>query len=659
MMQPYKNYEGDYSNNVQEFGGLNERLRISENEFSRMENMSLKDSPVLTVRDKRITLDSVMRKYGHQAELVGIGWHGKHITIVEEANTTPGVMAMECKLYINGAEHALSAEYLSLSDSVENKKLPKSIVGMGANVIVMPDKVYFNTENYSEDSNEYYGGGKIENSFEPKQVTVEPCTINGEVYNAKTIGTAAPSSPANGDVWVDTSGKTSAYKVWDASTKQWVGVATTYIKLSCDGIGKGFSKWDCVNIYSEDEDSALRIYKTNGEEITPLSELWNRLWPQLGEFVQITSSGIAKNSIIFESKSSYIIIAGIIDQPFKYTLGVERKMVDSPFYFEHNNRLWGCMYGDNINEIRASKQGDCCNWNSYLGISTDSYAVTVGAPGDFTGGISFGGYPMFFKENCIIKVYGNQPSNYQIITTQCMGVEKGMDKSLVVANGVLFYKSSNCFCAYDGTMPVNISKKLKNVRYKEIQAGATDDRVYFFCTEESGKRYMLVFEIETGIWTKEDSGDLLCFIRDAKGLNFVERTDRSDGSPQWTTYLKSIDGTYDESVITDNEKYPVEENNVRWHFESGDIGLQDMKLKYTKKLVLRADVEAGAKFKVYVSCDNGPFVQRGSSVMSPGLQSVSISLGLERCEKFRYRIEGSGKVAFYSINFEMKEGSEK
>jgi hypothetical protein len=330
-------------------------------------------------------------------------------------------------------------------------------------------------------------------------------------------------------------------------------------------------------------------------------------------------------------------------------------MFESPFYFEHNNRLWGCVYEDGANEIRASKQGDCCNWDSYLGVSTDSYAATVGIPGEFTGGISFGGYPLFFKENCIIKVYGNLPSNYQLITTPCMGVEKGMEKSLVIANGVLFYKAPGCFCAYDGSMPVNISKKIKNVTYKDIQAGATDERVYFACTEESGERYILVFDIEAGTWTKESCGEILSFVRDSKGLSFVERED----GHRWGVTLKSIDGNFDEMSISDAELYPKEENDVSWYFESGDIGLSDVNLKYIKKLLFRAKVYAGSFYKVYVSCDEGPFVQFGEKMLSPGIRTLAIPLSLERCEKFRYRVEGSGRVDFYSIDYEIKEGSDK
>ena len=58
---------------------------------------------------------------------------------------------------------------------------------------------------------------------------------------------------------------------------------------------------------------------------------------------------------------------------------VERTIPDMDFVVEQGNRLWGCKYGiingEPVNEIYASKLGDFRNWNSFAGLSTDSYAA--------------------------------------------------------------------------------------------------------------------------------------------------------------------------------------------------------------------------------------------------------------------------------------------
>ena len=77
-----------------------------------------------------------------------------------------------------------------------------------------------------------------------------------------------------------------------------------------------------------------------------------------------------------------------------------------------------------------------------MGISTDSYAMTVCSGGDFTGACSHLGYVLFFKEDVIHRIYGTKPANYQLTNVESRGVEKGSEKSLVIVNETLYYKSA-------------------------------------------------------------------------------------------------------------------------------------------------------------------------------------------------------------------------
>ena len=64
--------------------------------------------------------------------------------------------------------------------------------------------------------------------------------------------------------------------------------------------------------------------------------------------------------------------------------------------------------------IYACKLGDPTNWFSYRGIAADSYAVTVGSDGAFTGAATCMGYALFFKENTLHKLCGTKPSDFQL-----------------------------------------------------------------------------------------------------------------------------------------------------------------------------------------------------------------------------------------------------
>ena len=99
------------------------------------------------------------------------------------------------------------------------------------------------------------------------------------------------------------------------------------------------------------------------------------------------------------------------------TLQLRRTVPEIEYICENENRLWGCK-GDTI---YASKLGDIFNWNVFDGLSTDSFTADVSSAGDFTACISYLGYPCFFKEEHVYKVYGDKPSKFQVMGSASMG----------------------------------------------------------------------------------------------------------------------------------------------------------------------------------------------------------------------------------------------
>ena len=230
----------------------------------------------------------------------------------------------------------------------------------------------------------------------------------------------------------------------------WVQVATTYIKISAAGIGKAFQQYDGVTISGVQDE---KLKSLNG------------------------------TMVIWDKGDDYIVVIGILDAVTSQSvpLTVERRMPNMDFVIESENRLWGCRYGEALNgefdnEIYACKLGDFRNWNCFMSLSTDSYTASCGTDGQFTGAITHLGYPLFFKENCVHKVYGNYPANYQIQTTTCRGVQKGCHKSLAIVNETLFYKSRSAVCAYDGSLPSEISSALGDVVYGNAVAGVIGNK---------------------------------------------------------------------------------------------------------------------------------------------------------------------------------------
>lgn len=125
----------------------------------------------------------------------------------------------------------------------------------------------------------------------------------------------------------------------------------------------------------------------------------------------------------------------------------ERRVPDLEYLTECDNRVWGCSSSENV--IYACKLGDPTNWFSYRGIAADSYAVTVGSDGPFTGAATCMGYALFFKENTLHKLYGSKPSDFQLSSLRCRGVARNAARSLCVLNETLYYLSSDGVMAWD------------------------------------------------------------------------------------------------------------------------------------------------------------------------------------------------------------------
>ena len=102
------------------------------------------------------------------------------------------------------------------------------------------------------------------------------------------------------------------------------------------------------------------------------------------------------------------------------------------------------------------------------------------------------------------KVLGTKPTNYQITFTPTSGVMRGSEKSLCLVDGTLFYLSPSGVCAYDGALAEKVSYKLDGWRLKNGVAGAADGRYPLSCQDEDGGAHLLVYDMASGLWHRED-----------------------------------------------------------------------------------------------------------------------------------------------------------
>ena len=424
------------------FGGYNASAAIRDGEFSAMCNMGSGAYTYLSPR---------RRRSGNIWDLAG-----KTILGACAVSTPDGEYLAVMHTYLD------TQDILRVFDTVSGKVLytrgfdnfagqKRTFVQMGSDTVLFPDKLLLRiTRNGCQVS-------ALENktSVVRKNLT----DFGGCGYSMVDISTDTetggialdcddswrsdepPEDPENGQLWLDTSirsadpygGGTGVVKCYSAVNKTFVNLYPTYVKLRYPDIGKGFSAGDRVKITVPDEAGPVRAIA--GDKTVVLC---------------------GNDFIVVEGVVSYSEIT--IDSVNRFHAGItiERLVPDMDYVVCSANRLWGCKSGTvddkNVNEIYVSALGDAKNWNRFDGIASDSYAVSIGEAGDFTGAAVLSGTPVFFKERCAVKIYGNAPSNYETVTVSLDGVERGSSFSTVSVDGILLYKSRRGIFAYSGVL---------------------------------------------------------------------------------------------------------------------------------------------------------------------------------------------------------------
>ena len=301
---------------------------------------------------------------------------------------------------------------------------------------------------------------------------------------------------------------------------------------------------------------------------------------------------------------------------------IARTVPDMDYICENENRLWGCK-GDTI---YASKLGDPFNWNVFDGLATDSWSVDVGSSGDFSGCVSYLGYPMFFKPGHICKVYGSKPTNYQILSSATLGADCG--DAFGIAGETLLYPCRGEIAAYNGGAPVIISQTL-GVKLTDAVAG-TDGLKYYISASDGERRHLFVYDAVKGLWHREDDTEVLAFAY----------TDR--------LYMLCADGQILACGEGDEKVSSVVEFS---DFYEGSLGKS-----YAVRLHVRMEIEAGAHVTFEMRYGSGRW--RRVKKQSAGEKKViKIPLPVVRCQHYALRIRGEGKYRIYAIEREITDGS--
>lgn len=556
---------------VEQFGGLDRRAGRGAGTMENMENLWSSGYPALETRPLRSVAAELTEPHGMLGK-DGLFW-------VDGTG-----------LYVNGARTELE-----LSDS------DKTLVSMGAYLLVFPDKKYINTQKLTE-------YGSMENvRVTAGEVTFALCDGTGQTLGSYSVGTDAPVEAAVGDLWLDTERSVSVMKQYDGSL--WSELENVCTKITAAGIGTGFQEGDGVTVAGcgASELNGLHVLQAAAENWVVVPAMCRTLDTQTA------------------------------------AVTVMRTIPEMDFVVEQGNRLWGCKYGivngQAVNEVYACKLGDFRNWNTFAGLSTDSYAAARGSDGTFTGAAACMGGVVFFKEDCMERVYPAAGGGHQIVTVPCTGVRKGAEKTVALVDGVVYYLGNDGVYAFDGSMPACVSRALGEKRYTGGVGGGESGRYWLAAEDAAGAVELLVYDTTRGLWHRQDTADVMCFAR-------------ADGR----MLLLCRDGRL---LDTGGESGTVEEA-LTWSAESGDLGLYTPEHMYLARLELRMKVEAGGQVQAYICYDGGEDWQEAGSVIGGEgqIRGTLLHLRPRRCSHLRVKLAGSGGCRLYSVSAVYEKGSD-
>ena len=318
-------------------------------------------------------------------------------------------------------------------------------------------------------------------------------------------------------------------------------------------------------------------------------------------------------------------------------MALRRAMPDVDFICENENRLWACK-GDTI---YSSKLGDIFNWNVFDGVATDSFAVDVGSAGDFTGCCAYLGYPVFFKEEHIYKVYGDKPSNYQVMGSASLGVETGSDRSIAIAGEMLFYLSRVGIVCYTGGIPQSVAANFGTQRFKDAIGGSDGTKYYVSMRDAEDEWHLFAYDTRRNLWHREDGLQAVGFGWNEE-LYFLD----ADG----ILWLSGNARTIPEGA----EIEPF----VQSVAEFGDFVEKDPNHKGTAKLQVRMELDEDASVTIEMQFDSDGIWREVKTLTTAVKRSFYLPIIPRRSDHFRIRFRGIGEWRLYSLVRESYSGSE-
>ncbi len=398
------------------------------------------------------------------------------------------------------------------------------------------------------------------------------------------------------------------YSSYDESS----GYYTAYISKAGAGFAQSFSKGDSIVISGslKNDVKVMESHKDFAAENDIVSA------------VAQSVTGDKIDLILYNKKGEKVTFTNGTESA-KITLKIA--IPDMNHICVHNNRLWGTSRSGEY--IYASKLGDCTNFNSFAGLSDDSWYSYIATGGEFTGICSYRSAVVAFKRNHIHHIYGDAPVNFSIPKQTFGGCIDG--RSIQEIEGVLYYLSYDGFKGYSGGEPYDISPALKK-NYISAVSGYDGKHYYAAATSRDGERDLLVYTPFMDVWVREDDKQIVDFCN-YNGCLYA---------------------------ITENEMLKLNENGEKfvWCVISKRFTYDITEHKGLSEIWIRLDATPETEIAVSVSRDGGDFEECSTISGIDGFSVRRIPVRFGKCDSFRIKLEGEGSAVIHDIEISTHNG---
>lgn len=478
---------------------------------------------------------------------------------------------------------------------------PKQVAVMGDRIVIFPDKVVLNAK--------YKRLGVYETLKELKASVTDP-----KEFDAYGVGYAVPYElyAWNGSEWVSYGPELKSLEsrallpkvTFKNGTYKGVEAKANTMEATINVENLGFKPGDAVEI------KGCTKHKENNK-IAIIREI---------EGYQLR---FYENAFVLDGED------GLTAYTEPGNITIARTVPDMDVICAVDNRLFGAK----DDTLYASKLGDPENFNVFDGLTTDSWFQETGTAGAFTGCIPYLGYPIFFKEGHIFKIYGKNAENFEPSKSATMGVKAGAWRSLAVAGEVLYYLSDNGLVAYTGGIPESVAAPFGEVKYTDAVAGSDGRRLYLSMKRLDGKRELFCLDSESGLLHKEDNLAVAGFCRFGGVLYAMQEAGNA--------------------VVINADSGPCPDSMV----EFGDFMEGTMDRKGVSRLQMRVVLDAGAKMDIFIQYDSSGEWRTVKTMTATRKQSFSFPVKLRRCDHYRIKLQAEGYWELHAMAKEFYVGS--